>query len=508
MKKSFRSLSLAIVICMLFSVLTMLNSCVQPENGSNEQNSANTTTDVASVVTTPADPLTELEVVDLQEDEINFLWPVVHGDGHFSHNELACSETTGDRIDNAVFSRNSMIESQYNISIVADTLKCSDIATETRAEFKAGETDAAYDAIATNIAFMMPIAIEGILTDFENLEYYSEDQEWWNHKLMSDFSIATQKFFATGDIIYSDDFYPYCVFANPSIATNVGINDDLFELVKTNEWTLDKMVTFAQQAAEDLDGTLGHTVDDKHGMVVNANYAKATYYSSGKKMIRLDAEGYPTWDMDNDSVQSVLDKLNSFWRNSEYVWTAQDKQIGELTHAQVELELFNSSKTLFLVEELIFTERISKSEAPINDFIILPLPLYKKGLQYTSMLNDSVVISIPVRVKDKDKSSLVLSAMSRASIDTLTPAFFEIVLKAKYVNDPDSVDMLNIILNSTVPQDVATIQDWGGMMKAFKKFAEEGKESFQSEYKVHITAAMKALDDYITQLEAVDNIQK
>lgn len=491
MNKLSRFFTTVMACVMILGSLVTFSAC-KPKKGN--EPSTNPVTE------TPGTDLTELEVKDLGGAEFKMLWPEVHADGHFLHNELAATEDSSNMIDHAVYERTMYISLTYNCDIKVELQFCSTIPKLVRQEGAAG--DSSYAAVATNIQFLTPIAYEGYLSDFGTFEYYNESQEWWNHKLMEDFSVANQKFFASGDIIYSDDFYPYCVYANTKLAMDVGINDNFYDKVREKEWTLEQLHEYAVMGQGELDGDGAYTVNDRHGAVVNSNFAKAVYYSSGRGMIYLDSAGYPTWAMEREHAQNVLEKIINAWHNDNAFWNASNT-ISGLNHAQTELRLFNESKALFLAEELIISERIRKSENALQDFAILPMPLYEKGGEYISMLNDAVVISVPQMCDGKENISLLLSAMGRASVNTLTPAFFENVLSHQYMNNPDSLEMLEIILSTTVPLDVATINDWGGLMAEFKKCAAAGNDTFQSIYERNIGSAMQKLDDYITQVEKV-----
>lgn len=315
---------------------------------------------------------------------------------------------------------------------------------------------------------------------------------------MQDLSVANARYFASGDIIYSDDFYPYCTFVNKNLSANVGITVDYHELVKNKEWTLEKFHSFAIQAQDDqVDGDPNTWSDeDINGAVVNENFAKAAYYSAGKGIVDFDAKGYPVWQMTIDHAQTILEKIIGVIHTEKACFNA-----GQFDdHAVQELRLFTSGKALFLVEELIFAERITKSDAS-TDFSLLPFPLYDEDSEYVSVLNDSLVISIPVMCNDKEDIGLVLSAMSRESVNTLTPAFFETVLTYRYMQDSQSVETLNVILDSTVAPDIATIKNWGGFREQFKLLAFANSTDFSSYYSSNIGKAMGELENYCVLLD-------
>ena len=488
MKRTFKILSAMLALVMLFSMTVMFASC-----GKDVDDGA---VSDAAVTVYAEEGLPELEVKDLGGMEIKFLWPEMHSDGHYLHNEISVTENTGDVIDNAVATRNTIVQAAYNVKITSELEFISTIPKTIRTQAQAGEST--YSAIASTIKFMTPIAQEGLLTDFNSLEYYDESHPWWNHDLMQGFSIANARYFGTGDIIYSDDFYPYCTYVNTKVSQSYGITDNYYELVKNKEWTLEKFHTLAARAVDgSIDGDPNTwSADDMNGAVINSNFVRAAYYSAGKGMLEFDAAGYPIWQMTVERTQGILEKVIDIIHKDSACFNSDVFD----QHAIEEIKIFTANKTLFLVEELIISERITKSDNKA-DFMLLPYPLYNEDAEYTCVLNDSLIIGIPVMAANKDDIGLVLSAMSRESIATLTPAFFETVLKYRYMQDPDSVETLQTILNSTVAPDVATVQDWGGFMAQFKALATSNNKNFSSYFAQNIGVAMGELEKYNVLLD-------
>ena len=93
--------------------------------------------------------------------------------------------------------------------------------------------------------------------------------------------------------------------------------------------------------------------------------------------------------------------------------------------------------------------------------------------------------------------------MSRESMETLTPAFFETVLASRYVQDAGSVKTLQIILGSTVAPDVATIQDWGGFMTEFKRLAFANSTDFASYHAANISVVNGEIQNYKELLDSL-----
>lgn len=490
MKRSLKIMSAMLTLLLLFSMTLIFSSCKGGDD--------TTGTSGADGTVSTDNALPALEVKNLGGKEMLILWPEMHADGHYLHNEIDVGEISSDVIDRAVMERNNVVEIAYNVKITTTTMFISDVAKTVRTEYSSGESTYSAIACSINNSNMLALQQEGGLADFNTLKYYDESQPWWNHSLMQDLAVANARYFASGDIIYSDDFYPYCTFVNNTVSKNNGITEDYHELVKNKEWTLEKFHVFAAQAQNDqVDGDPNTWSDaDINGAVVNENFAKAAYYSAGKGIVDFDAKGYPVWQMTVDRAQTILEKIIGVIHKDKACFNA-----GQFTdHAIQELSLFVGGKALFLVEELIFAERITKADYA-TDFSLLPFPLYEEGGEYISVLNDSLVVSIPVMCNDKDDICLVLSAMSRESVNTLTPAFFETVLTYRYMQDPQSVETLNIILDSTVAPDIATIKNWGGFREQFKLLAFANSTDFSSYYSSNIGKAMGELENYCVLLD-------
>ena len=497
MKKFPKILSATLALLLLISAMAFVTSC--NNNEGNEQ------TDLEGTVSTE-EALSALDVKDLGGREFLMLWPeYIAKEGHFLYNELAV-DSAGGVIEEAVYTRNIVAQTTYNAKLAVDVMQYAKIASTVRTEYGVGESS--YDAVATMLDKLSPLALEGILTDFNTLEYYDESQEWWNHEVMQSLSIVNKRYFASGDIIYSDDLYPYVVYANTALAEELQIDENFYELVNQKQWTLEKFHELAILAVADMDadGEEAASMEDRFGAVDGTSFARALYYSAGKGVISLDRQGYPTWEMTVEHADAVLSKIIRMWHTDKAVVDA-DTQLsttGKVSATEI-MDMFNSHQMLFMPGDLKAAQAFTTMENALEDYALLPIPLWEEDSDYICVMNSAVVISIPSMASEKDDICLFLSAMGRESVNTLTPAFFETVLTYRYMKNPESVETLKLILDSVVPRDVADIQGWGGFMEQFSNMAVAGNTNFSSYHSSNISKARHALDDYITQL---DNINK
>jgi hypothetical protein len=361
-----------------------------------------------------------------------------------------------------------------------------------------------FDAFSTTNTKMSNLALQGFLIDFNDLEYYSEEQQWWNHELMQELSIINRRYFGVGDIIYSDDLYTNVICVNTDLAETVGITDNFYDLVKDKQWTLEKFHTFAKLAVADNDGTATNTLDDRFGAVAvdSTSFARALYYSAGRGLISYDSQGYLELVSDTH-VSTVLERIVHIWHSNSAVVDVTALEGGSNLDSSDIINMFDSDQILFMPETLK-TAQTLHSTATI-DYAILPIPLWSEDSEYRNVMDYTVVLGIPITVSDLDSVSLILSAMGRESVDTLTPAFYELILTGRYMNNVDSVATLELILESAVPRDVADVQGWGGFMNGFCSFAIEGySDGISAYYAARENLIRVKIEEYMAALEILE----
>ena len=484
-------LKLRITAVLLLASALFLASCaggtaVESETTTAAATPAETVTDA---VTTAEETLPTLDVKSYAGEKFRVIWPEPHGDGHFMHDEINSATESGDIISDAVFKRNRRVEEVYGAEIESTLIWCSKISDQVTKTIASGSPEDVWDAFCAPIKMVTSAALEGKWTDWLSMPYYSAQMPWWDSRIMSRFAIAGKQFFGSGDIIYSDNFYPYCVFANLGKYGDYGFGETLFSMVENETWTLDRMMELCASVPVSSDDVWNY--EDTYGILVNTSLAQAMLYASGQSLVAVNDAGEAEIVLTLEGAQNVLEKMVKLFHDGHIAYDT-DEDIGHnipgMTHAQTALSMYTSGLSLFYSEELIISERLTNAGSEINTGI-LPLPKFSSDSDgYVCLMNDSVVIGVPVNA-DPEKSSLILSAMSRESVDTLTPAFYNVVLTFRYANNAESVEMLDIILKSAIPQDIGTILGWGGVMSAFKNCVTVGSLDYAGKYASTIRTA-------------------
>ena len=503
MKKTISMLALLMLFIFIFS------SCAgeRPvESGpSTTEALPEATADGTDQTEQPAETVPTLEIKNFAGDTIRIIWPEPHGDGHYMHDEINVAADNGDIIDSAVFKRNRKVEDDYKVKIESVLVWCSKIADTVTKTIATGSGDDYYDAFCASVKMLTSPALEGKWTNFLTMPGFSSDMPWWDARIMKEFSLGGRQFFASGDIIYSDNFYPYSVFANLDMYNDYWrTGESLFSLVKNRQWTLDKMMEICATAPVSTDDVWNY--EDQYGVLVNTNLARAMLFSTGQRFVESNDVGEVSVVLKLEGVQTVLEKMVKLFHDGHLAYDTDDDighNIPGMTHAQTAIKMYTSGQSIFYTEELIIAERLVNADSTINTGI-LPLPLFTAEQEkYVCPMNDAVVIGVPVNA-DPEKSSFILSAMSRESMTTLTPAFYDVVLTFRYADNPESVEMLDIILAGAQPQDIGTILDWGGVISAFKNNVSVGSVDFSGKFSQTMRQASMSATRFNNDLAKLD----
>lgn len=138
-----------------------------------------------------------------------------------------------------------------------------------------------------------------------------------------------------------------------------------------------------------------------------------------------------------------------------------------------------------------------------SDFGIIPMPkLDENQAEYKTYVHDgTTVFCIPTTTPDADMSAAVLEAMCAETYRTVTPAYFETVLKDKYARDSETSQMLDIIAAS-VYLDIGYIYGptLGHPIDAIRTILSSGTECERASS----TLASKETQ-YMTNIEKIDS---
>ena len=497
--RTMKKFTVILLVLVMLTVEIFIASCQTAPSGSSDETTA-AQVDTAEQSETEASTETEKLTLNVPDDldlggqTVTFL--VI--DGSFNgedwrSKDIYEEEDSDDPIKSAVYKRNMTLQEKYHCTIAQ--VETNATGSEAKKAINSGSDE--YQVLMCDTKSTLALVQSCLLRDLNALEGIDTTQPWWDQNLVTNCSIGGKLFFATGDISIMDNDATWVMMFNKKTIVDFDLESP-YDLVNNNQWTFDKMYEMMQKVHSDENGNGKVDYDeDKFGFVTHNSSLGAFYYAAGLQVIEKDADDMPIFPEQNaEYVNLVLDKSIKLWTDKTVTWSADRDGYGA-----VELqEIFQEGRGLFLGEVMQLVFRLREMDI---DFGLIPFPKYESSQKnYGHFVHQTTaLLSIPVSCKNIDKIAPFVEAMAYESMYTLTPAYYETALKGKYFRDPESRDMLSIILNSrTFDLGSPHMFDWGGIGSVFTSLLSQGKTAYASSYQKKIKAARTRLSKDLAKI--------
>ena len=438
--------------------------------------------------TEPANPLEHLPIQDYEGYNFHFLirnfpdWI----------DDMVAEELTGEVVNDAVFRRNTETSERYNITITHQLSSNSNYETDAKASILAG--DDTYDLVVPHGRCAHAYANEGLVLDWNQLEYVDLTQSYWDADAVRSFTLPGGLFAMTGDISYQS------VGACNAMLFNKNYFDEYqleypYETVKEGAWTFDLFASMVEGYSRDLDGDgkLGDGDIYGYGTFHWVGPIQA-FYSSGSRVVD-NTDGTYTFNVYNERSISMFERYFAMY-DSVNVWKVP------LTEQQngATAQMFRKGGMLFA--DLNVTEVLALRDMD-HEFGILPWPKYDESSEYLSNVDAGVnLFVVPITNSDPTRTSLILETLCILGREYVIPSYYDVALKTRDSRDEESAAMLDIIAANRVFDLGYYNESLGGSYAShFAEIATSGSREFASWYQPKEKAAAKMLDKIIKNYE-------
>ncbi len=489
------------LLCILLAALMLvgaLASCATGDGG-NETTVGNAGTKVEDDTREP------LEIPDTRYDgqELCFL---TRDEGEWSTLEIfAENQTTeSDNISNAVFERNDRILQAYGVTVTELKKATGEHHGSLTNEVAAPTGD--FHAVVTNTTGSASFATNGFLWDLntDEVEHMDFTKPWWDTNMAEGMSIDGRLFFATGDLLTSDNDATFIIMFNKQIAEDCKI-PDLYSLVSNNQWTLEKFYEYEQLAVQDHNGDGKLSYDsDICGLAYTGDVPFCVLFGCGITLCAKDEDDLPIYQLDVERADDIADMGKLIFAKDI---TVDLNNPGDGNNVvETGKKAFGENHALFMGEVMQCVTRMRGYDV---DFGVLPYPMFNEQQDsYYSMMHvtaSSVSIPKSVNAQQIEMVSSMIEAMAYHSVDTLTEQYYEINLKTKGAKDEQSGPMIDMILSNRIC-DLSYYYSWGG--NAFSTMATcllpTGNKNVASQAKRFKTAIEKSIKDYNKAMDKAD----
>ena len=504
MKKRFLRL-----LCLLaaLSLIPFAAACGAEDESSAEQSEAS---EIAAESSEPEYELfSNLPDKKFGGETVTFL---VEGDymTTYASIEVMPQESSYSALKDAIQTRNDLVEEQFEVEIAeVRTEGYGDMINKLRDNAMSGLS--VYDIVMPYMGDAAKFAQEGNLIDLQTLDNIHLSMDYYDQGSVEGLSINNKNYFVTGDLSLLCYDVTHAVVFNKDTVTDHGLENP-YELVRTKQWTIDKLWEMAKKITADTDGEPGMGHMDTYGFIVNKNFVSSMFIGSGERFSKKDENDEPVLSVYSQQAVRVFNKIFDLVNDETATGQIDNTTDGFGRSAQAAgkniwdaaRDATANKRTLF--HSVSLSGILSLGEYDCN-FGVLPVPMFSADQDRYYCRVSTLYAScaaIPINARDAEMSSIIMDAMFQASTKTVKSAYIDVIMKERKIRDNDSEDMLDIIFDSRV-YDFGSVFNWGGTSEFdtasitgfMNDIAFSGTNTFVSRWDEIGSAVQSAMEDTI-----------
>lgn len=366
--------------------------------------------------------------------------------------DIGPEENSSDPLEDAVYRRNDMLETNLGIEFnMIENTDYIDLGSDVKTDVNAGtgEYHIVYQHMvdsATNLA------LNDCLYNLTELDHVDFDQPWWDQDCKNGFMIGDNMMLVCGDLLPSTMMITAAVIFNKHLFDEQTW-DYPYQDAREGTWTIDDMLKLTENQTRDLNGDnkINYS-DDFFGLVgwsLDCDYN--FFFGSGCTMFTLDDDHLPVYEVNADRLQAVYDKVFKLLITQEAFHVKVNEYLSDASMPGQPAAVFKSGRALFFATYLSSATGLRDME---DDYGILPHPKYEeKQEDYLSFVNGSASVVVVPKSLTADKlevTGYMLEALASSSYYMVTETLYEKVAKSKTARDPESAEMVDVIIRHKV----------------------------------------------------------
>ena len=434
MKKT-RILSTILAMLMLVGPLA---SCATGDGNTDESN----TNDSSAVTEEDTELQDELpDNLDYGNDEIILISRDI---GMNLADEIYAEGLNSDPVNDAIYERNKSVENRLGVKITSirdtDTIVDKVITT-----VNGGSAD--YDVMVEYCWLAAPKTIEGYFADLRATQYIDFEKPWWTQSFNDVVSYHDHQYGITGAMVLSTYRRTYTTVFNKRIFTDAN-QPYLYDHVENGTWTLDKQAALVPLLHRDNGNGVQDEEGDVYGFVSNDFISVDPYWAACEiDILSKNEDGDYVWVFDSGVMHNAAEKILNLYFNTDggTFCFPEDDSFQTMTRTMFS-ESYAAMATL-----CIHALENSALRNMTDEYGVVPIPKYdEKQTEYHSQMHDAFTIAcIPTTVKGErlEEMAAFLEAMSSASYRLVRPDYYETTLRTKIAQDPQSAEMMDLIIN-------------------------------------------------------------
>ncbi len=395
-------------------------------------------------------------------------------------------DLNGDVLNDAQYNVRKKIEDQLDIVITETITDIFQMVSECSKLVKAG--DITYDTVQTIDRFAVAMMLENLLQPIEKIDYVDLDAVYWCPIITDALSIKGHKYLAVSSCCLQVYKSIGVILVNSNLAESYNINN-IYNVVYDGKWTYDKLKEWASLTGGDINGDGKMDENDSYGLyspnmrIIMGN----AWVAGGEKIVTKNNEDILEYRaMTNERFMSICEKVFNIYNDNEFVYNAEELP---------SIDMFKNDQVLFAE---VLTSYCSLLRDMESDYMILPLPKYDETQSsYFSRSLEPYIQLVLTTCEDTSFTGAVLEAISYEGYKNIVPSYVEATLSYKYQRDPESIEMLNMILgNITIDVGEVYLSTWFDVGRMYDRISAASFD-MSSWLAKNETAIYKRIDEII-----------
>lgn len=357
--------------------------------------------------------------------------------------DFGVDELNGELVNDAVYNRNLAVESDLNVVLSRVMVDCENMTVSDRilTNVKAGDT--AYDIAGLYQLYGTAPSLAGAFMNFYNVPYVNFTNPWWNHSFTEELTYDGRLYFSVGDMNVSVTSTLMGIFFNQNkFIDYYGDYSVLYDTVREGKWTKDEFARFLNGTYIDLNANGKKDKNDFMGFALDEADIGPWLQAFDLRICTKDESGTPQLTYYSEKSVAAHEWMYSFFLENPDVYFAP-KNSGYM-------DLFKNDQSLFSV--IKFDDAATTLRDMEPTYGVLPMPKFDENQSeyYNGAHDNSNLTGVIINTQNPGAVGAAMELLSYYSYLDVTPAYFEVALKAKYFQDVDSAEMFDIIRNGVI----------------------------------------------------------
>ena len=351
-------------------------------------------------------------------------------------NRVFAEEDIGEVINDAQYRARLAVEDRFNVKItLIEAGGSTDGSNLGAAKNSILAGDDAFDLLHAHDITLCTNSLENIFMNLYDVSHLDFSKPWWPKNSVDALTVLGQMYVFSNAMTTDSIGNIRVLYINKDLAKDYGLSvpyTDVFE----GAWTIDKLIDMTRQVYSDLNGNGEADEEDLFGFEYRDQYFICTLEPLGIAAYAKDAEEIIKLNLNNDRTLTAIDKMYSLLFGSPSTYFEADNKN----------DLFMSGRALTTCLQM--SVAVDKLRFTDVNYGILPMPKLDASQKIYTSGYTSYLCAIPNIAPNLERTGAIIEALSAQGHKQVLPAYYEIALKNKYLQDEESIQILDLINES------------------------------------------------------------